>query len=393
MVEGQSGSVGPKSQRGPLSFDVRARDGAARLGRIETAHGPIDTPAFMPVGTQGTVKAMLPEEVSALGAQCILGNTYHLWLRPGAEVVAKLGGLHRFMRWDGAILTDSGGFQVFSLSELRKIDDDGVTFRSHIDGSYKRMTPEVSIGVQEALGSDIAMAFDECPPLPGDRPAVERAVARTTAWAQRCINARTRPEQAMFGIVQGGTDYELRAQSAEALTAMSFDGFALGGLSVGEPSQEMYATVRRCAPLLPEDKPRYLMGVGAPEDLVVCAGLGIDMFDCVLPTRNARNGHLLTRTGRVIIKNATNREDERPIEEGCACPTCAKYSRAYLRHLFVAKEILAMRLLTAHNLHFMAQLMSDLRAAIAEGRYEAFASAFIAARDPTCRTRQSPAMG
>jgi queuine tRNA-ribosyltransferase len=374
-----------------FGFSVLARDGAARLGRIDTPHGAIDTPAFMPVGTHATVKAMSPDELVAMDAHCILGNTYHLWIRPGADLIARLGGLHRFMQWPRAILTDSGGFQVFSLAELRKIDDDGVTFKSHHDGAPKRLTPEASIAAQELLGADIAMAFDECPPLPADRAHIERAVARTIAWAKRCIDARTRDTQAVFGIVQGGTDHELRARCADALAKMPFEGFALGGLSVGEGAAETYKTVERCAPLLPSEKPRYLMGVGAPEDLVVCAGLGVDMFDCVLPTRNARNGHLLTREGRVIIKNARYREDERPIEDTCRCPTCAKYSRAYLRHLFVSGEILAMRLLTMHNLWFLAELMRDVRHAIAERRYEAFARDFLASREATCKTRQGEA--
>jgi len=372
-----------------LTYTLLAEDGPARRGRIDTPHGPIETPAFMPVGTMGSVKAMAPEEVEATGADCILGNTYHLWLRPGHELIERLGGLHRFMRWDKAMLTDSGGFQVFSLAALNKIDDDGVTFRSHIDGAPRRLTPEISIAVQEALGADIAMAFDQCAKLPATEADLVSAMNRTTAWAKRCLQARTRDGQALFGIVQGGTELELRKRHVDELCALPFEGFALGGLSVGEPAEDMYKTVKEIAPRMPAEKPRYLMGVGSPEDLVVCSGLGIDMYDCVLPTRNARNGHLLTRDGRVIIKNAAHREADIPIEEGCDCPTCKKYSRAYLRHLFIAGEILAMRLLTAHNLHFTQNLMKDIRKAIEEKRYAAFARDFLERRQPTCATRQS----
>ena len=375
----------------PFGYTLLSSDGPARRGRIDTPHGPIETPAFMPVGTMATVKAMAPEEVEATGADCILGNTYHLWLRPGHDLIERLGGLHRFMRWPHAMLTDSGGFQVFSLAAMNKVDDEGVTFRSHLDGGPRRLTPEISVAIQEALGADIAMAFDECVALPCTREEMERSMARTTAWAARCIGARKRDGQALFGIVQGGTDLELRRRHLDQICALPFEGFALGGLSVGESAQEMYTTVREIAPRLPSEKPRYLMGVGAPEDLVICSGLGIDMFDCVLPTRNARNGHLLTRDGRVIIKNAAHREADLPIEEGCDCPTCKKYSRAYLRHLYIAGEILAMRLLTQHNLHFMQNLMRDIRRAIEEKRYEAFARDFLSRRTPTCATRQEPA--
>jgi queuine tRNA-ribosyltransferase len=336
----------------------------------------------MPVGTQGTVKAMAPEELVALGAQCILGNTYHLWLRPGADLIARQGGLHRFMGWPRALLTDSGGFQVYSLAELRRVDDDGVSFRSHIDGSPKRLTPEISVGVQEALGSDIAMAFDECPELPASREVLERAVARTTAWARRSLAARRREGQALFGIVQGGTLTDLRARHAQELAALPFEGFAVGGLSVGEAPPEMYATVAETTPHLPADKPRYLMGVGTPEDLVTCAGLGIDLFDCVLPTRNARNGQVFTTTGRLTIKNAIHRDDPRPLDESCECPTCRKYTRAYLRHLFVAREILVLRLLTTHNLHFYLTLMGRVRAAIAAGELGRLAREVLEARAP-----------
>jgi queuine tRNA-ribosyltransferase len=362
-----------------FSFQVYAVDGRARLGRVETGHGPIDTPAFMPVGTQGTVKAMAPEELVALGAQCILGNTYHLWLRPGADLIARHGGLHRFMGWPGALLTDSGGFQVHSLAELRRIDDDGVSFRSHLDGSPRRLTPEISISVQEALGTDIAMALDECPGLPAPREVLERAVARTSAWARRSLAARRREDQALFAIVQGGTAIDLRVRHAQELATLPFDGFAVGGLSVGESPSEMYATVAETTPHLPPHKPRYLMGVGTPSDLVTCVGLGIDLFDCVLPTRNARNGQVFTSTGRIVIKNARHRDDPRPLDESCECPTCRKYSRAYVRHLFVAREILALRLLTTHNLHFYLHLMRRVRAAIAAGELARLAREVCAA--------------
>jgi queuine tRNA-ribosyltransferase len=375
-----------------FSFQLLAQDGAARRGRLETGHGVVETPVFMPVGTQGAVKAMAPEEVEELGAQILLSNTYHLALRPGADVVAHSGGLHRFMGWRGSILTDSGGFQVYSLADLRSVDDDGVCFRSHVDGSLHRMTPESSIAVQEALGADIAMAFDECTALPGKRSDLERAVARTTAWAKRCLAARRRPDQALFGIVQGGTDRALRARHAEEISSLPFEGLALGGLSVGESIQEMYGSVAEAAPRLPSHKPRYLMGVGLPEDLVTCVGLGIDMFDCVIPTRNARNGQLFTWTDRLVIKNARYREDQRPIEEGCECPTCRRYSRAYLRHLYVAREILAMRLLTAHNLHFYLTLMRRVREAIAGGRFAAFVRDFLASRPP-CPSRAARGRG
>jgi queuine tRNA-ribosyltransferase len=362
-----------------LTFSVLATDpgGRARRGRLELPHGVVDTPAFMPVGTCGTVKAMTPEELVGMNTQILLGNTYHLYLRPGHDLIARLGGLHRFMHWDRPILSDSGGFQVFSLNDLRKIDDDGVTFRSHIDGSTHRFTPERSIEVQVALGVDIAMAFDECPPYPAEPGVVERAVDRTTRWAARSLEARGDHAPALFGIVQGGMEPGLRLKSAMALTAMPFDGFALGGLSVGEPKELLWSMVDYTAPLLPVDRPRYLMGVGTPEDLIDGVRLGIDMFDCVMPTRNARNGLLFTSTGRVVIKHQRYQNDEQPLDPDCTCYTCRNYSRAYLRHLFRSGEILASRLNTWHNLHFYKDLMARIRQSIVAGRFDAFRREFL----------------
>jgi len=362
-----------------LIFDVLARDPAclARRGRLTLAHGVVDTPAFMPVGTRGTVKAMTSHDLESINTQILLGNTYHLYLRPGHERIRRLGGLHRFMDWSRPILSDSGGFQVFSLSGLRVIDDDGVTFRSHIDGSTHRFTPEHSIEVQVALGVDIAMAFDECPPYPAEKQLVARAVKRTTEWGVRCLEARGDHPPALFGIVQGGIHPELRQQSAEALTQLPFDGFALGGLSVGEPKDLIWSTVEFTAPLLPVDKPRYLMGVGTPEDLLEGVMRGVDMFDCVMPTRNARNGLLFTSRGRVIIKNARHLDDGEPLDPDCLCYTCRHFSRAYLRHLFMSKELLSSRLNTLHNLAFYQQLMARARQAISRGNFVAFRSAFL----------------
>ena len=355
-------------------FTILARDGktAARRGRIETPHGSVETPAFMPVGTAGTVKAMTPDEVAGLGFEMILGNTYHLALRPGEQVVRRLGGLHRFMDWPKSILTDSGGFQVLSLAERRDIDDDGVAFRSHLDGSLLRMTPERSMEIQEALGSDVVMAFDDCPPLPSPRERLVAAVDRTTRWAQRCRDRFPQDGRALFGIVQGGDQKDLRERSAAAIQAVGFDGYAIGGVSVGESAALSRDVVRLTAPMLPTSRARYLMGMGTPLDLVEMIGLGIDLFDCVLPTRNARNGSLFTSTGRVQIKRAEYRDDERPLDEACGCETCRRYSRAYLRHLFVSGEILGLRLNTLHNLHHYARLTADARRAIEEGRYAAF---------------------
>jgi queuine tRNA-ribosyltransferase len=357
----------------PIAFTVRARDPRtrARTGELRTPHGEVPTPAFMPVGTQGTVKAMTPAELEAIGSRLILANTYHLHLRPGEEVVRELGGLHRFAGWRGAILTDSGGFQVFSLAALRVVEEDGVRFRSHLDGSAHRLTPESSLSIQAALGSDIAMALDVCPAHDAPRAEVERAVDRTSRWAERSAAAAA-PGQAVFGIVQGGTHEELRARSAAAVGALPFAGFAVGGLSVGEPSEEVRRIASLTADLLPPERPRYAMGVGTPEDLLDLIGMGIDLFDCVLPTRNARNGTLFTSRGRVSIKRAENARDPRPLDPDCACETCRGFSRAYLRHLFLAGEILACRLHTGHNLHFYLTLMERARRSIEAGRYEAF---------------------
>jgi queuine tRNA-ribosyltransferase len=348
----------------------------ARLGRIETPHGTIDTPAFAPVGTQATVKTLDPRDLHELGAELILGNTYHLYLRPGADVVAEMGGLHRFMGWKGPILTDSGGFQVFSLADRRKVSDEGVAFRSHIDGSQHLFTPEMVVRVQEQLGADMIMCLDECAE-PLDRAYNERALARTHAWAQRCKAAQTRTDQALFGIVQGGIFPDLRRQSAEFLAGLAFRGYARGGLSVGETKEQMHTMLDITLPDLPAGKPRYLMGVGAPEDLLEGVARGVDLFDCVLPTRLARNAALFTRRGRLNVRNARFERDAAPIEEGCQCYTCQRFSRAYLRHLFKAGEMLGYRLATIHNVHFVLQLMREMREAIADDRFTAFKDRFL----------------
>ena len=334
----------------------------------------------MPVGTQATVKAMTPEELYEVGAQIILANTYHLYIRPGHELVKKMGGLHRFMHWDRPILTDSGGFQVFSLGELRKITEEGVRFQSHLDGSYHFISPERAIAIQEALGGDIIMCFDECPPYPADYDYVRRSTELTTRWAIRCREAKTRGDQALFAIVQGGMHRELRERSIEELCAMEFDGYALGGLSVGEEKELMYEVMGLCTPLLPSGKPRYVMGIGAPEDLIEGINSGVDMFDCVMPTRNARNGMLFTTTGSINIKNAVHGEDSSPIDGQCGCYVCGNYSRAYLRHLYRSGEILASRLNTWHNLYYYLTLMADARRAIAEDRFTQFRREFYANR-------------
>jgi queuine tRNA-ribosyltransferase len=352
-------------------------DSHARLGRILTPHGEIPTPAFAPVGTQATVKALDPRDLHELGTNLILGNTYHLYLRPGTDVVAELGGLHRFMGWDGPILTDSGGFQVFSLAKNRKVTNEGVEFRSHIDGSRHLFTPEMVIGLQEQLGADIIMVLDECAE-PHDRAYNVRALARTHAWAERCRAAQTRSDQALFGIVQGGIFPDLRRQSAEFLTGLNFPGYAIGGLSVGETKEQMLAMLDITTSLLPAGKPRYLMGVGAPEDILESVARGVDLFDCVLPTRLARNAALFTRQGRINIRNARFERDAMPVEESCRCYTCRHFSKAYLRHLFKAGELLAYRLATVHNVHFLLELMRDVRAAIAAGRFLAFKDGFLA---------------
>jgi queuine tRNA-ribosyltransferase len=346
-----------------FSFRVVAQKGRARAGVITTPRGTIETPIFMPVGTAGTVKGLTTAELAAppLDARIILGNTYHLYLRPGMDVVRAHGGLHKMMHWDRPILTDSGGFQVFSLAALNAIDDDGVTFRSHIDGSPHRFTPESSIEIQATLGSDIAMAFDQCPPGDAPREVVETALRRTTAWAKRCLVAPRAPGQALFGILQGGTDLSLRRRHLEELGGLDFDGIAIGGLSVGEAPPEMYRVLDEYAHELPADKPRYLMGVGTPEDLRRAVAAGVDMFDCVMPTRNARNGSLFTSGGKVTISNAAHRMDTGPLDPECPCETCTHYSRAYLRHLFMAQEILYMRLATLHNLTYYLRLIRQLR--------------------------------
>ena len=350
---------------------AEAPNTAARLGKVHTPHGVIDTPAFMPVGTAGSVKAMMPEEVAATGAQCILGNTFHLYLRPGHKVVEKLGGLHKFANWPQSILTDSGGFQVLSLREIRKIDESGVKFRSPYDGRAHMMTPELSIEIQEALGTDIAMAFDECPPHDADRRYVERSTDRTTRWLDRCIEARQHADRtSLFGIVQGGRFDDLRAAHVDTLLERDLDGYAIGGVAVGESRDDILRVVEHAAPLLPKDRPRYLMGVGYPRDILDAVARGVDMFDCVIPTRNARTGRLFTKEGFFNLKIAANKEKAGPIDETCDCPTCASYSLAYLRHLWLANEILVHRLTTMHNLWFFERLMKRIRAALAEGTFE-----------------------
>ncbi len=357
-----------------FAYEEMARDGSARAGRIHTPRGlQVLTPLFMPVGTQATVKGMLPSEVRATGASILLANTYHLWLRPGAERVARLGGLHRFMRWDGGVLTDSGGFQVYSLGALRKVSDEGVRFRSHLDGSLRFLSPEEAMRVQRLLGSDIAMVLDECPPGRAERAEVEAAMRRTTRWARRCLRTERAPGQARFGIVQGGTHLDLRLAHLEEIAAMPFEGLALGGFSVGEPVERMHELLGELAPRMPSDRPRYLMGVGTPRDLIRAIGAGIDMFDCVLPTRNARTGQALTWNGRVNLKQARHAEDDRPIDPNCACPTCRHFGRAYLRHLFKTREMLGPRLVTWHNLYFYQRLTDAAREAIVQGRYTTWA--------------------
>jgi len=363
---------------------AKDRDSAARLGRITTPHGRIATPAFMPVGTQATVKAMTREELVEVKSQIILANTYHLYMRPGHELIGRLGGLHEFMGWNGPILTDSGGFQVFSLGELCKIREEGVTFQSHLDGSRHFISPEVSIAIQEALGSDIMMCFDECPPSSAEFSYVKKSMEMTTRWALRCRDARRRDDRALFGIVQGGRFDELRKESVCRLRDIGFDGYALGGLSVGEEKSVMYGVMETCEPLLPEDLPRYVMGIGTPEDLVEAVYRGYDMFDCVMPTRNARNGMLFTSEGTLNIKNARYAEDRSPIDPECDCYVCRNYTRAYLRHLYRAGEILASRFNTFHNLHYYLNLMEQAREAISEGRYNAFRKDFYDKKGVSC---------
>ena len=363
-------------------FEVLKKDiqSGARLGRIMTSHGEVHTPVFMPVGTQGTVKALLPETLSELGVEMILGNTYHLYLRPGHQLIRDLGGLHHFMHWDKPILTDSGGFQVYSLGALRKINEAGVLFQSHIDGSRHFISPEIAVSIQEALGSDIVMCLDECTPYPVTLREAEKSLDLTLQWAVRSKRAAKNSEQALFGIVQGGEYPELRKKSVEKLVEINFDGYALGGLSVGEPKEIMMNTVVNINPLLPFDKPRYLMGVGLPEDIVACVDHGVDLFDCVIPTRSARNGLLFTNHEKVVIKHARYRDDPLPVDRLCDCYTCRNYSRAYLRHLFMAKEILAMVLNTIHNVRFYMRLMERIREAIREDRYLEFKEKFLSSR-------------
>jgi queuine tRNA-ribosyltransferase len=363
-----------------FQFHLDATDPAtmARLGRWVTPHGVVETPAFMPVGTLASVKGLTPDMIRQTGAQMVLANTYHLALRPGADVVEKLGGLHRFMNWDGPILTDSGGFQVFSLASQMKINDEKVVFRSHIDGSKLELSPETAMRIQEQLGADCIMCLDECPAHEAPRAAIEKAVERTTRWAARCREAHRRTDQALFGIVQGGTDPGLREKSIEGLLPIDFPAYAVGGLSVGEAPADMYATLDVTTPRLPADRPRYLMGVGTPTDLIEAVLRGIDLFDCVMPTRNGRNATVFTSRGVVKLRNASHREDPRPLDEECPCPVCTQFSRAYLRHLFIAKEMLGPILASWHNLFFYQQLLRELRSAIRAGTSAAFRSAQLA---------------
>ena len=360
-----------------LTFDLLSQDGKARRGRVKTAHGDIETPCFMPVGTAGTVKAMLPENVAGTGAQIILGNTYHLMLRPTAERVARLGGLHAFMNWPGPILTDSGGFQVMSLAELRKLTEEGVTFRSHIDGSRHTLTPERSMEIQNLLDATITMAFDECTPYPCSKEQAASSMELSMRWADRSRSAfQQRPGYGLFGIQQGSVHPDLRQQSAEALTQIDFEGYAIGGLAVGEGQELMFKTLDFCVDMLPADKPHYLMGVGKPDDLVGAVARGVDMFDCVLPTRCGRTGQAFTRRGAVNIKNARHKDDPRPLDEACGCPACRQYSRAYLHHLIRADEILGLMLMTWHNLQYYQDLMADMRAAIEAKTFDSFYQTF-----------------
>jgi queuine tRNA-ribosyltransferase len=355
---------------------------AARLGRMTTSHGEINTPVFMPVGTQATVKTLSPDDLMNIGADIILSNTYHLFLRPGHDLIREFGGIQKFMAWNRPVLTDSGGFQVFSLAELRTITEEGVTFQSHIDGGAKHfISPEYAVEIQEALGADIIMAFDECIPYPATRDYALESLERTLRWAKRCATAKKDTGQALFGIVQGGMYPDLRKRSAESLVDIEFDGYALGGLSVGETKAVMYEIIEVSVPVLPESQPRYLMGVGTPEDLVEGVDRGIDMFDCVMPTRNARNGTFFTSFGKVVIKNARYERDNQPIDPECSCYTCRNFTRAYMRHLFNAGEVSALRLGTIHNLFFYLNLMSNLRKSIERGRFRDFKKAFLGERE------------
>lgn len=358
----------------PVRFSITRKcpQTSARIGVLETAHGTILTPAFLPVGTQGTVKAITVGELEDMGTGLILSNCYHLFLRPGIEIIARHGGLHRFMNWNGAILTDSGGFQIFSLGGLRRLDDEGVTFTSHFDGATHFLTPERVTRLQNMLGSDIAMVLDQCPPYPAERKEVRSAVVRTTKWARRCKEAHLHDNQALYAIVQGGVYADLRRESAAELTEMDFDGYAIGGLSVGEPKELMYESLQITVPLLPTDKIHYLMGVGSPDALLKGVRLGIDIFDCVLPTRIARNGRVMTSKGYLPIRNSIYSTDLSPLDEDCSCPVCSNYSRAYIRHLLNTGEILGLRLTTQHNLYYLDRLMKEIRKAISENRFEEY---------------------
>ncbi|PKM79324.1 MAG: tRNA guanosine(34) transglycosylase Tgt [Firmicutes bacterium HGW-Firmicutes-13] len=351
---------------------------SARVGKVYTPHGVIDTPVFMPVGTQATVKAMTSEELKGLGIQIILSNTYHLYLRPGHQLIAEAGGLHKFMNWDRSILTDSGGFQIFSLGKLRKLTDEGALFRSHIDGSEHFLTPEKVVEIQNALGSDIMMVLDECPPYPCEYDYLKNSLKRTNRWAARCKKVHHNEKQALFGIIQGGVYLDLRRESTEALLEMNFPGYALGGLSVGEPKELMYEVLEHTVPLVPKNKPRYLMGVGSADYLLEGIKRGVDMFDCVLPTRIARNGTVMTHKGYLTVRNAEFARDHSPLDKNCSCYTCRNYTRAYIRHLLKAKEILGVRLTTIHNLHFLNTLMVQARQSILEGRFASFFKSFFA---------------
>jgi queuine tRNA-ribosyltransferase len=367
-------------------FELLAQDqqSKARRGRLTTAHGAIETPAFMPVGTQGSVKTVSPRELRELNTQIILGNTYHLFVRPGLEVIKHFGGLHQFMNWDGPILTDSGGYQIFSLAKLRKITEEGVSFQNHVDGTPAFISPEIAMEIQAALGSDIAMVLDECSPWPCERDYAARSADMTTRWAKRCKqisetgNRKPESKQLVFGIVQGATFVDLRKESAQAIVDLGFDGYAIGGVSVGEPEEEMFRAVETSEPFLPEDEPRYTMGLGTPAQLLEMIARGMDMFDCVLPTRLARNGTAFTSTGTLNLKNAGFAMDKRPIEENCACPACREFSRGYIRHLVKAEEILGLRLITLHNLHFHLELMRQARDKIDNGTFTGWRTSFVA---------------
>ena len=367
-----------------MKFELRKRDGQARLGTLTLAHGAVETPAFMPVGTYGTVKAMSPAELADIGAHIVLGNTFHLWLRPGLSAIAAHGGLHRFMGWDRPILTDSGGFQVFSLGGLRKISEEGVKFQSPVNGDTCFLTPEESMRIQRVLNSDIAMIFDECTPYPAEFDAAAQSMRLSLRWAERSRNAHEGNPNALFGIIQGGMYEDLRDESLRGLLEIGFEGYAIGGLSVGEPKEDMKRILEHTAPKMPENAPRYLMGVGKPEDIVMSVSSGIDMFDCVMPTRNARNGWLFTRFGDIKIRNAKYREDTAPLDETCGCYTCSNFSRSYLHHLQRVNEILGARLNTLHNLHYYQTLMREIRGAISEGRFEDFVDEFRLGRLSSC---------